>query len=390
MGAMRRPPLLGVLSVVAVLLALAPLGGARSQTRTGSTGSATGSADPITARTQSAHGLYITGPWVRMHGADEIIRLAQTARMDTVVIDFKDAQGRVHYDTQIAELAPQETGMLGDVRQLNATLHAAGIQTVARIVCFNDPVFAPAHLDRAILDTRTSRRGRAWISWGTGGAWLDPWDRANQDMIVTLSDEAEALGFDEVQLDYIRFPVDDGIRFAQYPDERAGVARGQMMLELLARIDAAIDIPLGVDVFGLTAFWEGDTSGLGQDLELWSRHVDVFTPMLYLNSMRDWQRDDPERARHLVQTGVSRLRTRLGPGPIIRPFLQAFSNGTGGTFGPGFIADQLVGARRGGADGYLFWHPGSSYGVVMRAMQGVARSLSPFPIPADRTTARGG
>ena len=53
-----------------------------------------------------------------------------------------------------------------------------------------------------------------------------------------------------------------------------------------------------------------------------------------------------------------------------------------------FIADQIRGARRGGADGFLFWHPGSSYGMVQRAMVGAARSLSPFPIPEDRREAR--
>jgi hypothetical protein len=84
---------------------------------------------------------------------------------------------------------------------------------------------------------------------------------------------------------------------------------------------------------------------------------------------------------------MTRLRERIGPRPIIRPFLQAFEQ-EAENWGPRFIANQIQGARRGGADGYLFWHPGANYGTVQRAMQSVARSLSPFPIPDDRVQAR--
>ena len=213
-------------------------------------------------------------------------------------------------------------------------------------------------------------------------------DTRNHDMIIALAREAEALGFDEIQLDYIRFPVDEGIQYARYPHERDGVRRRDMLLEFLGRVDEAVAIPLGVDVFGIQAYWAGDSSGLGQDLELWTRHVDVFTPMLYINAMRGWEVGRPDRTRRLVQIGVTRLRERLGPGPIIRPFLQAFPQGAGGTYGPGFIRDEIVGAERGGADGVLFWHPGSNYGMLQRAMHGPARSLLPFEIPASRTEAR--
>lgn len=344
---------------------------------------------PVADRVQASRGLYITGPFVRGRGAPGIIALLRAANMDTAVIDVKDAAGRVHHDSAIPELQDQETQMLGDTRQLLRDLHAANIHTVARIVCFNDPILPERFPDRAILDVRAHRRGRqrVWTSWGTGSPWLDPWDPANHELVIAVSREAEALGFDEIQLDYIRFPVDDGIPYAMYPDERPDVRRRDLLHDLLTRLDGALRIPIGVDVFGIQAYWDGDSSGLGQDLQLWSDVVDVFTPMLYLHSMRDWEVGRPNRAQRLVQIGISRLRERLGPRPIIRPFLQAFEEGAE-DWGPRFIANQIRGARRGGADGFLFWHPGSNYGTVQRAMQSVAHSLSPFPIPPERAQAR--
>jgi hypothetical protein len=335
----------------------------------------------VASDVRQAHGLYITATFTRDHGPADVIELLQNARMDTAVLDLKDAAGRVHHDSQIPELQSAETGWLGDTRALVSALHAAHLRAVARIVCFNDPVLAVAQPDRAILDGRPHHQGEPWVSWGTGGQWLDPWDPRNHDMIVALADEAEALGFDEIQLDYIRFPVDDGTDFATYPHEREGIRRRDLLHGLLARIDAAVDVPLGVDVFGIQAFWDGDHSGLGQDLSLWAEHVDVFTPMLYLNSMRDWQRGTEHRARRLVQTGVRRLRERLGERPVIRPFLQAFEQGAD-EWSEDFIAEQLAGARFGGADGYLFWHPGSQFTMVRRAMRldGPAHWLRTFPL----------
>jgi hypothetical protein len=75
---------------------------------------------------------------------------------------------------------------------------------------------------------------------------------------------------------------------------------------------------------------------------------------------------------------VKILRQRVGYGPVIRPFLQAFPNGAD-HYDPQFIAEQIGGARAAGADGFLFWHPGSNYGMVQAGTLGPARMLMPFP-----------
>lgn len=368
---MRAKTLLALATILVTLVLALPRGH----------GQATSADDVITPDVRQSHGLYFTATFVRDNGPDGVVQTLQGARMDTAVLDLKDAAGRVNYDTHIPELEAHETNMQGDVGALVTRLHAEHLRAVARIVCFNDPLTAVEHPDRAIMDGRPRHQDEVWVSWGTGGQWLDPWDSRNHDMIVTLATEAAALGFDEIQLDYIRFPVDDGTEFASYPHERHDVDRRHLLLGLLERVDAAVDVPLGVDVFGIQAYWAGDSSGLGQDLALWSSHVDVYTPMLYMNSMRDWSVGSEHRARSLVQRGVRRLRERLGARPVIRPFLQAFEQGAD-TFDEDFIAEQLQGARFGGADGYLFWHPGSIFSVVRRAvsLHGPAHWLREFPL----------
>lgn len=371
-----------LVSMVVVCLLAGAVGVPRAQTQEARN-------DHLSHRVQRSTGLYITGPFVRMRGAEGIVRMLRSARMDTAVIDFKDGQGRVTFDSSLPELAASESRHIDDPAALVRALHAADIHVIGRVVCFSDRELAVREPDRAILDNRPRHEGQPWVSWGTGGAWLNPWDPRNLDMIVRLVDEVEGFGVDEIQLDYIRFPVDDGVQLASYPHERTDVTRAEHLHAFLERLDDHLAIPLGADVFGIQAFWEGDRSGLGQDLALWADHVDVFSPMLYLNAMLDWERGSPNRARRLVQVGVSRLRERIGPRPIIRPFLQGFDNGLSEEeWHPGFIADQIRGARAGGADGYLFWNPGSMFGMVQRAMHGPARGLSPFTIPGERQNAR--
>ena len=335
--------------------------------------------DPVPHRGQTARGLYFNGPMVRRLGAAGIIRSVKGAGLDAAVLDLKDGQGRVMFDTRIEVLQPQKRIFVSDFKAVIAQLRQAGIYTIGRIVSFNDPQLPVRHPERAVMDGRPRRQGRVWANNGRRNPWLDPYNGKNHDLLVEFAKEAEALGLDELQFDYFRFPVDAATAFAHFPAQ-VDTPRRYVLLGLLRRIDSAIRIPIGVDVFGLTAFRKGDKAGLGQSLEDWAQHLEVFSPMLYVNGMTAWGRDGQgQRAFRLVCAAITQLRRRLGHGPVIRPFLQAFPQGAD-YYTPEFIDEQIRGARVGGADGFLFWHPASNYGMVKRGMLGPARGASPFPL----------
>ncbi len=337
--------------------------------------------DPVTFEGQTARGLYLTGPSMRrMKNLQAILRQLKRTHSNAVVIDMKDDQGRIFFDTSVPELRSQRSRPYQHMPQLVRRFKEAGVYTIGRLVCFNDPVLPTKSPSRAVLDTRPHKHKAPWVSWGNGNTWLDPYNPENHDLIVSMAKEIAALGVDEIQLDYIRFPVDPGTRFAAFPHQTSEPRR-YVIKDMLRKIDAAISVPLSVDVFGLTAFRVGDPTGLGQSLEDWTEHVEIFSPMLYLNNMKSWNRNvDEGRAYALVNAGISRLRQRLGPGPVIRPYLQAFSAGAD-YFNAGFISEQVVAARVGGADGYLFWHPASNYGTVGAAMR---RKATREPFHVDR------
>ena len=341
--------------------------------------------DVVSEQGQRAHGLYFTALMARRLGATGIIKSVRSAGLDAAVIDVKDQDGRVSYDTRVEALSAERQIVVRDMPGLLRELKAAGIYTIARIVCFSDPVLPRLHPELAVMDARPQRAGKIWNQRGTN-TWLDPYNPKNHDMVVAIAKEAEALGFSEIQLDYIRFPVDDGTKFAMFPAQGEQLRR-DVLLGLLRRVDEAVHIPLGVDVFGLTTIRRGDPAGLGQSLEDWAKHVEVFTPMLYVNGMKTWMRKHTERrAGLLVEVAVRQLRERVGAAPVIRPFLQAFATGAD-YFNAAFIAEQIHGARAGGGDGFLFWNPSSTYSMVREGMQSGGRAELPFSL-AERQQVR--
>lgn len=325
----------------------------------------------IDARTRAVRGVYLSAPALALRSAEGTARFLKRAGMNAAAIDFKDSEGRVTATPEGSEPTEKRPVTAALLKQLDEL----GIYTIARIVCFSDPVLPRAHAERAVLDGRPNKAGQLWADWGKRNTWLDPYHPANQQMVIDLALHAQALGFREVQLDYIRFPVDSAVSFAVYPSKTAQ-SRVDLLTDLMRRVDEALEIPLGVDVFGTTAFRFEPQDELGQNPERWAKHVQVFSPMLYMNKMSGYMAPGPQRAERLVRLAIARMRAQIGPGPVIRPFLQAFERGAD-YYTPEFITEQVRGAKSGGADGYLFWDPGSSYSIVYEANQ-----LSPMaPIP---------
>jgi hypothetical protein len=335
--------------------------------------------DPVSDQGRHARGLYFSAPYVHLRGVRGVISVLRGTGLDAAVIDIKDDQGRVSIDTDVPELQASEAELLGDPHALVAALHAEGIYAIARIVCFNDPVIPRAHPELAVMDARPRRTGQPWVSWGTGNTWLDPSNPRNHELIQSLAVAAAEAGFDEVQLDYVRFPVDRGTDYAIFPHLPDGARHWQVIADMLRSIDEAIHVPLGVDVFGISALRVGDPAGLGQSLEDWSPYVEVFTPMLYANNFKSWTPSPGhERGASFVAAATDSVRHRLGPRAIIRPFLQGFAVGAD-TYDEDFVTGQIRAARANGANGFLVWNPASGYGTVARALHGPARGLLPFP-----------
>ena len=316
----------------------------------------------------------LKGVYLSYYGiADRTIRgrvldLLDRTELNAVVIDVKGDRGFIPYESRVP--LARSAGALGPIRRpdfddLLAGLKAKGIYTVARVVAFKDNVLARHRPGWAVADATT---GGLWLD-NERLAWIDPFQEPAWAYPIAVAREAALKGFDEVQLDYLRFPSEGRLGAARFSEASTPQSRLGAITSFLGQARAAL-VPVGaalaVDVFGYTAFNPDDT-GIGQRLEELAPLVDVLCPMAYPSAYHRGIPGYPNPVAHpyeVVLETVKRARARSAHAPVqIRPWLQDFHDYAFDrrSFGAPEIRAQMRAAVDGGASGWMLWNPGNRY-----------------------------
>ena len=117
-----------------------------------------------------------------------------------------------------------------------------------------------------------------------GIPWLDAGAREVWDYTIAISRDAYAVGFDEINFDYIRFPSDGDMKDIAYTHfNSASSTRVKQMEKFFKYLDKGLNdlpLPTSVDLFGLTTS-SADDLGIGQKLEIAAPYFDYIAPMVY-------------------------------------------------------------------------------------------------------------
>lgn len=198
---------------------------------------------------------------------------------------------------------------------------------------------------------------------------MDPSAPAVWQYNLTVARQTLDLGFDELNLDYIRFPTDGDVKNARFPtwkpttskaDTIAGFA-GWLRRELRASHPGMV---LSADVFAYS-FITGDDLGMGQDLKVLAPQLDVVAPMVYPSHYAPGNFGFPNPAAHpydVVYQTLERGKPWLvsAPHTVVRPWLQDFN------LGAFYTADLIRAEFKGVADagftsGWMLWNPHNVY-----------------------------
>jgi hypothetical protein len=323
---------------------------------------------PVFERPTHMRGLYLNA-WTAgsSRRVAQLIELARTTEVNTFVIDIKDASGYVSHATAVPEA--RAVGATGEIRirdlpALLARLHAEGIYPVARIVVVKDPVLIAARPELAVQDTA----GGVWVD-SKDFVWLNPYDRGVWDYHLALAREVAALGFPEVQWDYIRFPdasVSDMER-AVFPGDSLG-DRPAAVRAFLAYARAGLadlDVHMSADVFGVTTTFRRDV-GIGQLWEAFVDQVDAALPMVYPSHYWEgsygFERPNAhpyEVVREALEDALARSAEVEGAGRVI-PWLQDFTLGKP-AYGAPEVRAQIQATYDAGIEEWILWNPASRY-----------------------------
>lgn len=321
---------------------------------------------------KALRGIYLGGIYAN-HPLQQTLERMKARNINAIVLDGKDYTGPIEYPTKVQVAIDNGAAAHPPIADLSRTIrfaHKYGIYVIMRISCFHDP-WTSVHSPKLSIQ---SKFGKPYPI-----DWLDPANPDAQQYILDLEQEEIGLGADEIQLDYVRFPVQKGLGNAVLPP--ADGTREKVLTAFVHKaheISQAHHVPLSLDIFGVTTTGTiVDTHNLGQDIGLLSKESEAVSPMVYPSHYDkgflgfEEPGNHPEIIRIGTESGVHRIE-KAGGGAVVRPWLQAFM-WRSPEYGPKYLAQETVEAKKGGGTGWLMWNPGCSYWDAWKALPPVAK-----------------
>jgi hypothetical protein len=211
---------------------------------------------------------------------DLLVRQIDESEINAVVIDIKDYTGKLGFNPLHEELAHAISNSCGapDMKEFLARLKEKNIYSIARITVFQDPHMTARRPDLAVQSKSSTA---PWKDY-KGLSFIDVGAKEHWDYIALIAKDAHAVGFDEVNFDYIRFPSDGPMDDTEYVHS-AGKSKREALREFFAFLHDELKdtgVKTSIDIFGMTAVSTYDLN-IGQIFEYTLPYFDYVAPMVY-------------------------------------------------------------------------------------------------------------
>lgn len=322
------------------------------------------------SQTEPIKGIYLTAKTVSTESKfNGLMNVVDQTGLNAMVIDIKDDEGIVTYDSNLPLVNQIQSDHKAPIKNLSSVLQKLkekDIYTIARIVVFKDPYLASKKTEWAI-----KRKDQAVWKDKKGIMWVDPYRKEVWDYAISIAKEVSALGFDEIQWDYVRFPdyknLNNEVTFSPSSFQSKEAAIGGFLKYAYGHVKTP-DTMISADVFGLTTS-VNDDMGIGQKWETITQHVDIISPMMYPShySNGNYGIENPERNPYnLIKAGLKdakeknkRVQTAGKPVAKIRPWYQDFDMRV--PYSLKEVQDQIRAGNELGINEYLLWNAGNEY-----------------------------
>ena len=334
-------------------------------------------------------GIYVTGPAAGSERMEQLIDLVSSTELNTMVIDVKNDEGNLTYKMEVPASANLEAGIryVKDMPALVERLHQQGIYVIARIVCFKDPVLAAARPELALR----LPDGKAVMD-ANGLAWVNPYKEEVWDYLCTLAECASRDGFDEIQFDYVRFPIGNDANAADYGVDMSTYPREAGLTDFFDYASKRLhekQIIFGADLFGTIIGSDVDRDRTGQNYLSIAEHTDAICPMIYpshsangtfgMNVPDQYPYETIANALQLSKEELGETDSSKG---VVRPWLQCFNAiWVDGhiTYGSKEVHDQIQAVYDAGYEEWFLWHASNHYEQVKSALTDYTYSYPEAP-----------
>lgn len=317
----------------------------------------------------SVKAIYMTS-WVAGTSSmrERLVDIIDETEVNAVVIDIKDDTGKISFllDKEPFKSLGSSENRIPNIKEFIERLHEKDVYVIGRIATFQDPYLIKKWPEEAVktkLDKDKlwrDRKGLGWFDAGSEKVW---------DYVTTLAEESYALGFDEINFDYIRFPSDGNMQDIYFP-----ISEGKNKPEVLESFFKHLNeelrvgdnpITISADIFGMTTT-NTDDLGIGQVLEKALPYFDFVSPMVYPSHYpNNWNgySNPAEKPYEVIYDAMSKAVERakiMGEDPDkLRPWLQDFN--LGAVYTAEMVRAQIKATYDVGLDSWLMWDPKNIY-----------------------------
>jgi hypothetical protein len=292
--------------------------------------------DPAPRDSAVMRGLYLPNKKARTLSAVQIlIGEGRPRGINMIVMDVQPyGSMRILFDKQVVDFLRQEK-----------------VHTVARLVCFQDG------LDRL------------------------PLPQHELDRLYDAVEKTAAGGFDELQLDYIRFK-DGG-----YPYPLS--VKYRFIEGLLAKcreITGRHGMKLSADLFGRIVYNRDDY--VGQKVEVFAKYTDFIYPMLYPSHFSGDSKKISNPGPTMLEGTLRGLNRLHGTEVGLVPYIQAFDYlvRKANMSLDRYVEEQIRAVESTKARGWVAWHAAGNYSSVMKALDAIANNTKITCNPAGAST----
>jgi hypothetical protein len=338
---------------------------------------------------KALRGLYVRGNTGASRTFPRMLDRMAEHGINAIVLDAKDTDGLLTYPSKVplaVETRAAKDAPMPNLARAIRFAHARGIRVIMRISCFHDEWIQ--HHKPSL-----SVRGKLGGVYPIG--WLDPSSPGAHEYIIGLAREAMDAGADEIELDYVRYPV-LGIKNADFHLEERHLTKAEVIrgfVHEVHEVTRARGVPLSLDIFGVAATGTPeDIAMLGQNIAMLGPECEVLSPMVYPSHYAKGTMgfEIPGNHPELVGVGTKGAVDQLEAGNVkhtlVRPWVQAM-NYESPDYSPGYLGRELKSALQNGASGWLMWNPQQDYSYAWQIVPRVqGADAAPRPVIARRAS----
>ena len=301
---------------------------------------------------------------------DKFISNAKKNGINAVVFDMKRSDGTLAYKSDVAEAATvgASSDTAQDLTNSIAKLSNNGIEPIARVYCFKDPL-APSNMNSAAVHYESTKM--LWLdkSQANGGKpWLNPYSSDARTYLCNIIKELSNKGFKSIILDAVQFPSANSLRKASFGSESDSMSKKEALTRFVNEAETAVggksNIILSMEADSAINGSADTSPYFGNPLDFKAK---ICSPDLMISQLPSSFKvngktlnadSDPTATVSAAASALASLAKSDGRNIALVPWLEA-SSSTSGT-----ISQQISALKNAGISSYILYNKNGSYNTT--------------------------